>query len=155
MVVAGNDWDHVLPGACAAPYQSGSARSEEPFVAPRDKDVAAQFRNCEILHAEAVHAIHAEERLILLGTIRVEARKFLRHTVDGHLHAGHRLQPGNGHDASPWRNRANYGVYQFVLGYGGAAIVERDGAYGSAHALGAEAEGILGNDVLLFGGQDF
>src|ERR1700732_1644097 len=66
MIVAGNDRDHIFPGAGIAPDPSRAARSEKPLVAAGNEAVAAQLWNREILHTQTVHAIHAEERLIEL-----------------------------------------------------------------------------------------
>ncbi len=54
------------PGSRMAPYEPRSPRAKHPFVRPSDQKIATHLAQTEILHAEGVNSIDAQDNPVLL-----------------------------------------------------------------------------------------
>ena len=113
--------------------------TEDPLVGAGGEHVAAERRDRLVFHAEAVHAVHAEDRPVLLGAAAIRRGHRLGEAGDGRADACPRVDPGHRHHARRGADLPRESL-RHLVGVGLARLfIERDAAHGSASPRGTRA----------------
>ena len=134
---------HQLAHALVRPQHARPARPVEPLVAARDERVAAEVTHGLGPSAEAVHAVDAQEHAL---------RERLRDRPHGQPDSGARVDPREGDDPRPSRDRPLDAAHDLVLRCAPRVVVEPytpDAHAGEPERLVRRVEVVLGRHDLV------
>ena len=96
---------HFLPNRWLCPNETGTSRTEQPFVRAGGKRVASQRRDLWIFHAKPVNTVNDQQHTILFVAAPVYVRQRLSDPRDRQPHAAAGVHPGDADRPRLWSDR--------------------------------------------------
>src|SRR5918994_6155949 len=102
------------PATRASCDHSRPSRPEKPLMAARHEEITPKIIETDVLTAERVDAVHAEEHAGCLVPVPVRLVQYLRDTPDRKLQSGAGMDPGDREHAGCRRDRLCHALDEFV-----------------------------------------
>ena len=142
------------PSIGLSQHQTGTARSQDPFMGAGDEEIRAQRGRVDVLDAKTVHAVDDQDGPLRRRPTGVDGANRRGHLGDRQLETGRRVDPGQpdrtggGRDRAPQANHHSFGA-----GLGGA-VMERHLAHRRTLLGGRQRDRLVMGIVVMLGRQD-